>query len=581
MSWNNDDKAEVAIIDGVPLEKGVILTEEYVDEHFDVITQYLDLFLKYPDLYLDMITPSYKNFNLFFYQRLLLRAFLRYRYVFGTFTRAYSKSFLAILSRILQCVFLPNTKSFVCADIKGTGVKIATEKVTEIFDIWPLLGSEVLTKHQSNDYIELFFRNGSMFDIINSGIGTRGIRRTSGILEEAVLLDGEEVNERVLPTLNISRKDCMGNMYPDEPTQSQAWITSAGPKACYAYEKLLEITVMSIIHPESAYVCGGDYRIPVKVGLMNKSYIDDMKMSSTFKEDSFAREILSIWTGASSESWINTEKLGPYRRLLKVEYQADFSRDLTNLFYYISVDVGRYGANTAITVFKCYVKDNFFQKNIVFLDVLNDEHFNLQANYIKRLIDLYMPREVVIDGNGLGAGLVDFLTIPTTDNKTGEIRPPLGVINDEDYLTKQDPSLVKVLWILKATPSDNSVIHSNCYTQLTSGHVAFLADERTIRGKILATKKGQRMSMVERAKKLKPYEATTRLFDEIANLKIKPKPNGLDVEQIRSTILKDRFSSFEYGLWRIKSFEDDYMKKKNKKKKGLGKYLAFTPKTAG
>lgn len=73
-----------------------------------------------------------------------------------------------------------------------------------------------------------------MFDIINSGLGTRGIRRTSGILEEAVLLNGEEVNERVLPTLNISRKDCMGNMYPDEPTQSQAWITSAGPKACYA-----------------------------------------------------------------------------------------------------------------------------------------------------------------------------------------------------------------------------------------------------------------------------------------------------------------------------------------------------------
>lgn len=573
---NSNNKVTPVIIDGIPLEKGIVLTEEYVDSNFNVITQYLDLFLQYPDLYLDLITPAERNFQLFFYQRLLLRAFLRYRYVFGTFTRAYSKSFLAILSRILQCIFLPNTKSFVCADIKGTGVKIATEKVTEIFDIWPMLNLEVLTKHQSNDYIELFFRDGSMFDIVNSGIGTRGIRRTSGIFEEAALLDGEEVNERVLPTLNISRKDCLGNMYDNEPTQSQAWITSAGPKACFAYEKLLEITVMSIIHPESAYVCGGDYRIPVKVGLMNKSYIDDMKMSSTFKEDSFAREMLSIWTGASSESWINTEKLAPYRKLLKVEYEADFSRDLANLFYYISVDVGRYNANTAVTVFKCYEKDGYFQKNIVFLEVMNDEHFNDQANHIKQLIKRYKPKEVVIDGNGLGAGIADFLTIITFDSKTGEQYDPIGVINDDNYLSKQDPNLPRILWILKANNTDNSSIHSNCYTQLTSGHVAFLADERIIRSKILSTKKGQKMNMVERMTMLKPYEATTRLFDEIANLKVKPKPNGLDVERIRATIFKDRFSSLEYGLWRIKTFEDEYIKKKNRKKKKLSQYLAFT-----
>lgn len=50
------------------------------------------------------------------------------------------------------------------------------------------------------------------------------IRRTGGVLEEAALLDGTEVNERVLPTLNVSRRDILGRITPGENTQSQTWI---------------------------------------------------------------------------------------------------------------------------------------------------------------------------------------------------------------------------------------------------------------------------------------------------------------------------------------------------------------------
>ena len=69
---------------------------------------------------------------------------------------------------------LANEKSFICADIKATGVKIATEKINEIFKLFPLLEKEILVKHQSTDYIELIFRNGSMFDVIGTSQGTRG-----------------------------------------------------------------------------------------------------------------------------------------------------------------------------------------------------------------------------------------------------------------------------------------------------------------------------------------------------------------------------------------------------------------------
>jgi hypothetical protein len=210
---------------------------------------------------------------------------------------------------------------------------------------------------------------------------------------------------------------------------------------------------------------------------------------------------------------------------------------------------------------------------------LYDTHFNDQAVRIKELNNLYMPKEIVIDGNGLGIGLVDQLIMTNTDPKTGADYGPIGVSNDEEYLKRQDPTVEKVLFVLKTSASDAGLIHSNCYVQLSSSRVTFLAPERLVRNKLMATKKGQKMNLLQRKQFLLPYEMTSRLFDELANLKIKPKPNGFDVEQITRRIHKDRFSALEYGLWRIKYYEDLWTKNKNKKSKQMTDFVMFTPKT--
>jgi len=41
--------------DGIPIEKGVVLTREYLDNNEELFTKYLDLWIRYPDLLLDMI----------------------------------------------------------------------------------------------------------------------------------------------------------------------------------------------------------------------------------------------------------------------------------------------------------------------------------------------------------------------------------------------------------------------------------------------------------------------------------------------------------------------------------------------
>lgn len=78
----NSEVMQKALRDGIELEKGVVITKDYVDKHQDEINQLIDIFIAYPDLYLDMIKPADSNFELFFYQRIVLRAIMRFKEVY-------------------------------------------------------------------------------------------------------------------------------------------------------------------------------------------------------------------------------------------------------------------------------------------------------------------------------------------------------------------------------------------------------------------------------------------------------------------------------------------------------------------
>ena len=113
---NEENKA--ILKDGVPIEKGVVLTKDFLDANQELFTHYLNYWILYPDAFLDAIQPEEdaKNFHLFFYQRIALRASMRYRYHFWTSTRATSKSFTAYLSAVVRAVLLPGSNIFIASD---------------------------------------------------------------------------------------------------------------------------------------------------------------------------------------------------------------------------------------------------------------------------------------------------------------------------------------------------------------------------------------------------------------------------------------------------------------------------------
>lgn len=572
-----DSNIKIGQRDGTIIEKGVILNENYLEKNIEKIGNVMSIFSAYPDIYLDIIKPQDSSFTLFFYQRITLRALMRFKDVFGTAPRAFSKSFITILAMILQCIFIPGTKRFICAPNKTQAAQIAKEKIVEIYDRWPLLRKEVLGGEISDtpgnfgkDYVTLKFRNGSQFDVVGALDSQRGGRRHGGLIDEVRDHDETPINEVVLPLLNVSRRLPDNTVNEKEPNQQRIFMTSAGVKTSFAYDLLIDDFIDSIIHPKSTFVFGCDYRVPVIHGLLDKTYINKLKTSSSFKEESFAREYASLWSGSSEEAWFNFDKLAKYRKIKNPETSAKL-RANSNQFYLLSVDVGRLNDQTVCCVFRVNVSgEGKYFATLVNLYVLGRQAetktFNRQVIELKRIIKKFNPLEVVIDTNGLGIGFADEMIREQVD-EFGNIYEPLGFKNDDDFLKIQPKDAMCILYGIKANGPLNSKIHGNAYTRINGGLVRFLIKEQEAKNALLSTKVGQKMTVKQRVQRLMPHEMTTKLFEEMANLRLRRTGVSLDIvlEQINPRYPKDKYSAFAYGLWRIKELEEEQNKRRRRR----------------
>jgi hypothetical protein len=75
------------------------------------------------------------------------------------------------------------------------------------------------------------------------------------------------------------------------------------------------------------------------------------------------------------------------------------------------------------------------------------------------------------------------------------------------------------------------------------------------------------MTVTQRVQRLMPHEMTTKLFEEMANLRLRRTGVSLDIvlEHINPRYPKDKYSAFAYGLWRIKELEEEQNKKRRRR----------------
>lgn len=561
--------------------KKIGLSEERIKEQIPALRQYVSFWREYPDMFVDFLCgDNPENFQLYFYQRVFLRAVMRHRYAYATFPRAYSKSFLSVLILMIRCILYPGSHLFVTTGGKEQAAGIAKEKVEELCKLIPGIKNEIDwtrgVSKSSKDNVEYIFKNKSKLDIMAARQSSRGKRATGGLVEECILVDQTMLNEVIIPTMNVNRRLPDGTRHEEEVVnKSQIFVTTAGWKNTFAYEKLLQTLIQQIIEPEEAIVLGGTWRVPVMEKLLQKSFIEELKLDGTYNDASFAREYESEWSGDAENAFFSSEKIDKYRVLLQPEYEFS-GRSSKSAYYVLGIDVGRKGCTTEVCVIKVTPQPQGSSlKSLVNVYSFDEEHFEHQAINIKKLYYKYRARAVAIDANGLGIGLIDYM-VKGQEDVDGTYFPPFGVDNDEEGFYKKfrtDDMEKDALYLIKANAPINTEAHTYVQTQLFSGKIKFLIDEQAAKNKLMGTKAGQTMDPNKRAEYLKPFVHTSILREQMLNLVEENEGVNIILKQSTKSVKKDKFSAFEYGLYYIKQEEE---RKRKRRHGNIAQMMFFT-----
>ena len=558
------------------------MSEERLKAQVPNLRKLIAFYREYPDLLVDFMKGPDSSFNFYFYQRIFLRIVMRHKVVYATFPRAYSKSFLSMMALMLRCILYPNSHLFVTAGGKEQAASITIAKIEEICTLLPALNNEINwargVSKKSKDDVKYVFKNGSSIDILAARQSSRGQRRTGGLMEECVLIDGDILNEVIIPTTNVDRYLSDGTRHVEENVnKSQIYITTAGFKNSFAYDKLIETLVQSVIDPDNFMIMGGTYETPVTEGLLSEDFVDQLRLQGTFNEESFDREYRSIWTGSVEGAFFSSEKFDKNRILLQPEYEYS-GRSSKTAYYTIGVDVGRLGCTTEAMIIKATPQPQGSDlKTLVNIYTYDAEHFEQQAINIKQLFYKYKARSIALDTNGLGIGLLDFM-VKAQETPDGQYLPPFGIQNDDQGVYKKYFKGVNdvqkdAIFQIKANAPINTQAYSFAQTQMSSGKIKFLIDETEAKAKLMETKQGQNMTVDKRNEYLKPFVLTTILREQMLNLVEDNEGVNIILKQENRGIKKDKFSSFVYGLYYIKQEED---RRKKRKGRDISKLFLFS-----
>ena len=558
------------------------LTKKRVNEHFQECGEMLNLFIVYPDRFVDLIIPHNSHFKLFFFQRLMIRCIARGNATFETFSRGTSKSFNADLERYLHCMFIPRHHTTITAGTNKQAAEIAKQKVVD--DLWvkfPLLANEMQKRKvagkildaykMGKDYVEFNFKNGSSLGLGN----VRGLRRQSLIFEEVIEQDEVKVNEVYIPLLNEPRKMYNGLINPYEPQSQQIYITTAGYQNTFAYQKLIEILCRSVLEPEKYFVLSGSYRIPLSCGLTAQKQIEDVINSPSFSKSSFEREYESRWSDAPMGAAFSSNVITSLRQVKVVELKDKRTPEQIekDCFYVICADMAKDGAaDTAVGVAKVIPKEHYFTYKFINLLTIPSTDYMVVANTFKKLVLTYNAKLLVYDANGVGAGLRDWLNKQTTD-EYGNILEGLGIINppstSERDLIKY-PKDKTIIYEIKSGGKVGEQIHFFFFSRMSTGAITYpikLSEALNLYSK---NKSFGRMSIKKQQEFMMPFKVMDLMEAELRNLDIvntsDNMSNSMKIVRRSEAIQKDFFSMAEYLVWAVNQyFELDYYKKKSRR----------------
>nr|DAZ61336.1 MAG TPA: large terminase [Caudoviricetes sp.] len=506
--------------------------------------------------------------SLKWFQQILLWCMMHYNFVMYLAARGQGKTYLTALFCCVRCILFPGTKIVVSS---GT-LKQANEVLLKIQDDFmkqsSILRSEIEKCNIGQNDASIYFKNGSWIKTRTSSENSRSARANCIVVDEFRMVDETVINTVLRKFLTSPRQP----KYLQKPEYAhmqernkEIYMSSAYFKSSWAYRKAQSYTLNFFDDTKKYFICGLPYQVSVREGLLSRSQLEDEMSEADYNELVQQMEMECLWFGDTDGSLFKFDELTARRRLRKAFPPLSFCNDkitipkLTSTGKRIlSIDVAlmqstKKKKNDASAIFindLIQVNDTAYQSNFVYGETFEGLKTDELGMIVMKYFYEYQCTDLVLDTNGIGLGVYDFITKDQICQENGKRYRAMTCINDKDMAERckvRDAN--KVVWSVKANANFNNEICVLLRNGIQNGKINFLISEQDADSSLKETYKGYfKMSPTEQAKLKMSYIQTTFAVYELIKLDHEVKNGNIKVKEVEG-MRKDRYSSIAYSYW--------------------------------
>ena len=368
----------------------------------------------------------------------------------------------------------------------------------------------------------------------------------------------------------------------------EMYMTSAYYKSSWIFEKCKSDAALMLDDTKKYFCCGLPYEIGIEEGIFSKEAVEDEMAEADFDPVSFRMEREALFYGEAEDAFYKFDEVSGCRVIknafLPLEFYEKRGINVPDLAEgerrILSVDVALMATKatnndaTAIEINIATPSNNGMASHIVYVETLEGKTTDEVGIIIMRYFNHYKCTDLVLDTNGLGLGVYDFIARQQFDAETGETYDAMCSCNDITMAERcHDPSANKCVWTIKAYAQENSEMATALRAGIQTGNLSLLISEYDAEQTIKKISGYSTMTTEEKVKLLMPYAQTTALVNEMVNLEGKIVDNKVKLKE-HSGMRKDRFSSLEYNYYVAQEIGRENQRRANQDNKSLVDLLA-------
>lgn len=468
-----------------------------------------------------------------------------------------------------RAILYPGSKIVCTAPTFKQGKEIILKITDDFMQKSALLRNEIEKWSTGQNDCYVMFKNGSWMRVYVASENSRGARSNVIVGDERRMIS-KDIIDKVFRPMNSSPRQPGYLSKPEyahlQEMNKEIYMSSAWYAASEMFDDVKAYTA-NFLNPKFSYfICDLPYQLAIKESLLMRQQIVNEISEATFNSVAFSMEREGLFFGSAEDALFDFKILDKQRVLVDGLRSLDYYRDNNlripekekNEIRVLSVDIALMASRkhnndaSALLIHSAIPTGSYnYLDNIVYVDTQEGLVTEDLGLLIMRYFYQYNCDYLVIDCNGPGQSVADYIMADRYDPIYGQTYGAINCINNEDIAARcKVAGAPKVMYAIKANAKQNNDMVLALRAGFQNGYINLLLSDNNIEDKLSKIRGYSKLSENQQARLKLPYIQTTFLVDELINLE-HDISNGLIKVREKSGMRKDRYSSLEYGYYII------------------------------